>query len=349
MRKPVTHALAALLLLTLPGAQARADAIRLVMAMVYGSHLPGLGEPALDLAKRIKLLSNDTLELDLKQPGEVAQPQEILDKVSQGSIDAGFSTASFWGAKMSAASLFSGFPFGLDATGYIEWFYAGNGLKLYQQMYDQGGYKVHVIPCAFGGAETAGWFAKEILIKDDIKGLRMRIFGLGGRVMSRAGATTVLVPGGTLTEAFDKKQIDAAELYPPAADRRQDLQSHVKLIYAPGWHQPETVLELVINNDKWAALSAQQQTLIETACKASMLTTLASSAKLQREALAELATKDGVRILPLPQDALDAFRAAWVEISREEGEQDAFFKEVLDDLETFRAKSPRSNLAPAAP
>jgi TRAP-type mannitol/chloroaromatic compound transport system substrate-binding protein len=80
-----------------------------------------------------------------------------------------------------------------------------------------------------------------------------------------------------------------------------------------------------------------------------MLTTLASSAKLQREALAELATKDGVRILPLPQDSLDAFRAAWVEISREEGEQDAFFKEVLDDLETFRAKSPRSNLAPAAP
>jgi TRAP-type mannitol/chloroaromatic compound transport system substrate-binding protein len=319
------------------------------MPVVYGTHLPGLGEPALDLAKRIKLLSNDTLELDLKQPGEVAQPQEILEKVSQGTVNAGFSTASFWAAKMSAASLFAGFPFGLDATGYVEWFYAGNGLKLYQQMYDQGGYRVHVIPCAFGGAETAGWFAKEILVKSDIKGLRMRIFGLGGRVMSRAGATTVLVPGGTLTEAFDKKQIDAAELYSPAADRRQDLQSHVKLIYAPGWHQPETVLELLINNEKWAALSAQQQTLIVTACKASMLTTLASSAKLQREALAELATKDGVRIMPLPQDALDAFRAAWVEIAREEGDQDAFFKEVLDDLETFRAKTRRSSVAPAAP
>jgi len=336
----------ALLLLALPNVAARADTLRLVTSMVYGSHLPGLGEPALDLAKAIKLLSKDTLEFDLKQPGEVAQPQEILEKVSQGKIDAGFSTASFWAAKMSAASLFAGFPFGLDATGYIEWFYAGNGLKLYQQMYDHGGYKVHAIPCAFGGSETAGWFAKEILIKDDIKGLRMRIFGLGGRVMSRAGATTLLVPGGTLTEAFDKKQIDAAELYPPAADRRQDLQSHIKLIYAPGWHQPETVLELLINNDKWAALSAQQKALIETACKASMLTTLASSAKLQREALADLATKDGVRILPLPQDALDAFRAAWVEIAREEGEQDAFFKEVLDDLETFRSKRAGSSAAP---
>jgi TRAP-type mannitol/chloroaromatic compound transport system substrate-binding protein len=326
-----------------------ADPVRLVTAMVYGSHLPGLGDSALDLAKRIKLLSNDTLELDLKQPGEVAQPQEILEKVSQGTVNAGFSTASFWAAKMSAASLFAGLPVGLDATGYVEWFYAGNGLKLYQEMYDQAGYKVHVIPCAFGGAETAGWFAKEILIKEDIKGLRMRIFGLGGRVMSRAGATTVLVPGGTLAEAFDKHQIDAAELYPPAADRRQDLQSHVKLIYAPGWHQPETVLELLINKDKWTALNAEQQELIETACKANMLTTLASSAKLQREALAELAAKDGVRVAPLPQDALDAFRAAWVEIAKEEGDQDAFFKEVLEDIESFRAKSTTATAPQAAP
>jgi TRAP-type mannitol/chloroaromatic compound transport system substrate-binding protein len=348
MRKPIGHALAAILLMSQCG-PSHADPVRLVTAMVYGSHLPGLGEPALDLAKRIKLLSNDALELELKQPGEVAQPQEILDKVSQGTVNAGFSTASFWAAKMSAASLFAGFPFGLDATGYVEWFYAGNGLKLYQEMYDQAGYKVHVIPCAFGGAETGGWFAKELLVKDDIKGLRMRIFGLGGRVMSRAGATTVLVPGGTLAEAFDKHQIDAAELYPPAADRRQDLQSHVKLIYAPGWHQPETVLELLINNEKWAALNDQQQALIETACKASMLTTLASSAKLQRDALAELAYKDGVRIAPLPQDVLDAFRAAWTEIAKEEGDQDAFFKEVLDDIESFRAKSPSANAPQAAP
>jgi TRAP-type mannitol/chloroaromatic compound transport system substrate-binding protein len=348
MRKPIAHAVAAIILMSQCGAL-RAEPIRLTTAMVYGSFLPGLGEPALDLAKRIKLLSNDTLQLDLKQPGEVAQPQEILDKVSQGSIAAGFSTASFWAAKMSAASLFSGFPFGLDATGYIEWFYAGNGLTLYQEMYDQAGYKVHVIPCAFGGAETAGWFAKEILIKDDIKGLRMRIFGLGGRVMARAGATTMLVPGGSLNEAFDKHQIDAAELYPPAADRRQDLQSHVKLIYVPGWHQPETVLELLINKDKWAALSDEQQALIETACKASMLTTLASSAKLQRDALAELASKDDVRILPLPQDALDAFRAAWSEIAKEEGDRDAFFKEVLQDIESFRAKTAVPGAAPPSP
>jgi TRAP-type mannitol/chloroaromatic compound transport system substrate-binding protein len=110
MRKLIAHAAAAIVLMSHCGTL-RAEPVRLVTAMVYGSHLPGFGEPALDLAKRIKLLSNDTLELDLKQPGEVAQPQEILEKVSQGTVNAGFSTASFWAAKMSAASLFAGFPF----------------------------------------------------------------------------------------------------------------------------------------------------------------------------------------------------------------------------------------------
>ncbi len=91
-------------------------------------------------------------------------------------------------------------------------------------MYDHAGLKVHVMPCAFGGAEAGGWFAKEIKTKEDIKGLRMRIFGLGGRVMSRLGAITVLVPGGDLVAAFDKGKIDAAELYPPAVDARPGPQ-----------------------------------------------------------------------------------------------------------------------------
>ena len=326
----------------------RAEPIRLVTAMVYGSHLPGLGEPALDLAKRIKLLSNDTIELDLKQPGEVAQPQEILEKVSQGTIAAGFSTASFWAAKMSAASLFSGFPFGLDATGYVEWFYAGNGLKLYQEMYDQAGYKVHVIPCAFGGAETAGWFAKEILIKDDIKGLRMRIFGLGGRVMSRAGATPCWSRrhlGRGLRQAPDR----CGRALSPAADRRQDLQSHVKLIYAPGWHQPETVLELLINKEKWAALSDQQQALIETACQASMLTTLASSAKLQRDALAELAPKTAYASRHCRKMRWTPSARRGPRSPRKRAIRTPSSRKCSTTSNAFRAKSPSANAPQAAP
>ena len=98
-------------------------------------------------------------------------------------------------------------------------------------MYDHAGVKVHVMPCAFGGAEAGGWFAKEIKSKNDLKGLRMRIFGLGARVMSGAGATTVLIPGSKIASAFDKKEIDAAELYTPAVDIDQPFRDKVKLIY----------------------------------------------------------------------------------------------------------------------
>jgi TRAP-type mannitol/chloroaromatic compound transport system substrate-binding protein len=329
-------------LLVTPGVSA--EPLRLVMPLIYGTHLPGLGEPAARLAKLLKQLSGGTLELDLKQPGEGTQPQEILDKVSRGKVDAGFSTASFWAAKIPAAALFAGFPFGPDAKGYVEWFFGGNGRKLYQELYDQAGLHVHVIPCAFGGAETSGWFAKELHGPDDIKGLRMRIFGLGGRVMSKLGATTVLVPGGTLAASFDKHEIDAAEFLTPAVDERQGLQDHVKLIYVPGWHQPETVLELLVNQDRWSTLNDQQQALIETACQATLLATLAESPRLQTQALAELAVK-GVRIETWPDEMLKAFRTAWDAVAKEEGDRDAFFRAVLDDLESFRA--PR--LSPSEP
>jgi len=327
----------ALLLAALP-MKALGEPLRLVTPIVYGTHLPGLGEPATRLAKLIKQLSGGSLELDLKQPGDGIQPQEILDKVSSGSVDAGLATASFWAARLPAAVLFSGFPFGPDAKGYVDWFFAGNGAKLYQELYDQGHFKVHVIPCAFGGGEAGGWFAKEVHGPADLVGLRMRIFGPGAQVMARLGVVTLLVPGGRVPEWFDKHEIDAAELLTPAVDQRQGLQAKVKLIYVPGWHQPETVLELLINKDRWSALDDRQQAIIETACKALLLTTMVESPRLEADALAGLAGKDGVRIEPWPDDVLAAFRGSWDAVAKEEGDRDAFFQAVLDDLASFRAK-----------
>lgn len=326
-----------------------AEPVRLATLLAYGTHLPGLGEPAVKLARLIKERSGGTLLLDLKQPGDGAKPHEILDKVASGEVDAGFSTASFWAAKLPAAALFSGYPFGPDGKTYLAWFEQGNGRKLYQEMYDHAGLKVHVMPCAFGGAETAGWFLKEIKTTDDLKNLRMRIFGLGGRVMARLGATTLIIPGGNLLAAFEKGEIDAAELYPPAVDERQGLKEKVKLIYVPGWHQPETVLELIVNKERWEALSERERGLIEGACLATLLATLTDSAKLQALALANLA-KEGVKIEAFPESVLASLRASWGEIAKEEGDRDYFFKTVLDDIEKFVAKSqevPGSQAAPA--
>ena len=315
---------------------AHAEPVRLVTSVAYGTHLPGLGEPAARRAKLIEERSSGAHVLDLKQPGDGTKPDEILDKVSVGTVDAGFSTASFWAAKLPAASLFSGFPFGPDAAQYLAWFETGNGRKLYQEMYDSAGLKVHVIPCAFGGAEAGGWFAKEIKTATDLEGLRMRIFGLGGRVMSRAGATPVLVPGGDIAAAFAKKKIEAAELYTPAVDERLDLKNEIKLIYIPGWHQPETVLELLVNKARWDALSEQERGLIDGACSDTLQATLAESGRLQTEAVSKMKAENGIRVEQWPEEVLSTLRAAWGEIAKEEGDQDYFFRIVLEDFAKFR-------------
>jgi TRAP-type mannitol/chloroaromatic compound transport system substrate-binding protein len=290
----------------------------LVTPIVYGTHMPGLGDSATKLAKLIKDRSGGTLQLDLKQPGDGTTPDEILDKVSDGKVDAGFSTPSFWTAELPAAALFAGYPFGPDGKTYLDWFDNGDGRSLYQEMYDHAGMKVHVMPCAFGGAESGGWFAKEIKSKDDLKGLRMRIFGLGARVMAEAGATTVVLPGGKIESAFDKKEIDAAELYTPAVDIDEGLKDKAKLIYIPGWHQPETVLEFIVNKDRW-------------------------------EGLSELSAKDGVRILTWPDDVLAALKEAWAKVAKDEGDRDYFFRFVLDDIDKFRAEAEGQTPPSSAP
>jgi len=116
----------------------------------------------------------------------------------------------------------------------------------------------------------------------------------------------------------------------------------------PGWHQPETVLELLINKDRWSALDDRQQAVIETACKATLLTTMVESPRLEADALAGLAGKDGVRIEPWPDDVLAAFRGSWDAVAKEEGDRDAFFQAVFDDLASFRAKGASSSQPRAA-
>jgi TRAP-type mannitol/chloroaromatic compound transport system substrate-binding protein len=158
--------------------------------------------------------------------------------------------------------------------------------------------------------------------------------------MAEAGAATVLLPGGKLASAFDKKEIDAAELYTPAADRDQGLKKKVKLIYIPGWHQPETVLELLVNKDRWNLLTSEQRGVLDAACKAMLQQTLGESAQLEAQALSEMSAKDSVRIATFPDGVLAALKEAWSKVAKDEGDQDYFFRAVLDDIDKFRRRAP---------
>ncbi|KZL13114.1 TRAP transporter substrate-binding protein [Pseudovibrio sp. Ad26] len=313
-----------------------ADKLLLKTPIAFSTSLPGLGSPIPRVADQLKLMSGGTIKMKVYEPGKLVPPFEILDAVSSGKINSGYTTAGYWAGKIPAAPLFSAVPFGPEAGEYAAWLYYGNGLSLYQEMYDQAGYNVKVLPCAIIAPETSGWFAKEINSPEDLKGLKMRFFGLGGKVMQKLGVATSLLPGGEIFPALEKGAIDATEFSMPAIDARLGFHKLVKYNYFPGWHQQATVFELLINKDVWNKASDTHKAIIENACKASVTDSFAEGEAIQHEALLDNVNNNGVQIKQWSPEMLDVFRSTWNDVAQEEAANDAFFAKVLTDLNQFR-------------
>ncbi|MDA5095122.1 TRAP transporter substrate-binding protein [Aliiroseovarius sp. KMU-50] len=335
MKKTLTSMAIAATVLTAPVA-AFADKLLLKTPIAFSTSLPGLGSPIPRVAEQLDLMSGGTLKMKVYEPGKLVPPFEILDAVSSGKINSGYTTAGYWAGKIPAAPLFSAVPFGPEAGEYMAWLYYGNGMSLYQEMYDQAGFNVKVLPCAVIAPETSGWFAKEINSPGDLDGLKMRFFGLGGKVMQRLGVATSLLPGGEIFPALEKGAIDATEFSMPAIDARLGFHKLVKYNYFPGWHQQATVFELLVNKDVWNDASDQHKAIIENACKASMTDSFAEGEAIQHAALIDNVENNGVSIKKWNDDMLATFRENWDAVAKEEAANDAFFAKVLGDLTEFR-------------
>lgn len=312
-----------------------ADKLLLKTPIAFGSHLPALGTPIVWVADQLKLVSDGKMKMKIYEPGKLVSPKEILDAVSTGKVNSGYSTAGYWQGKMPAAALFSAVPFGPEAGEYMAWLYYGNGMNLYQEMYDNAGYNVKVLPCAIISPETSGWFSKPIEKPEDLKGLNMRFFGLGADVMEKLGVGTVQLPGGEIFGALEKGAIDASEFSQPAIDQRLGFHKIVKYNYFPGWHQQATVFELLINKDTWGKMSKGQKALVETTCKASMTNAIAEGEAMQFPVM-EKAKENGVEIRYWNDTMLTTFKNTWDEVVAEKTAADPFFKKVWDDMSTFR-------------
>ncbi|MBV1787044.1 TRAP transporter substrate-binding protein [Marinobacterium sp. D7] len=321
--------------LSLSTPAAAGDKLLLKTPVAFGTHLPALGSPIKWVSEQLPLMSDGDIKMKIYEPGKLVSPQEILDAVSSGKVNSGYSTAGYWQGKLPAAALFSAVPFGPEAGEYMAWMYYGNGLNLYQEMYDNGGYNVKVIPCAIISPETSGWFSKPIEKPEDLQGLNMRFFGLGASVMEKLGVGTVQLPGGEIFGALEKGAIDATEFSQPAIDQRLGLHKIVKYNYFPGWHQQATVFELLVNKDTWKEMSESKQAIVENTCKASMTNAIAEGEAMQFPVM-EKAKQDGVEIRYWNQTMLDTFKTKWDEVVTEKSAADPFFKKVWDDMSTFR-------------
>ena len=305
------------------------------MTSAFGKATPILGTAAVKFVEKVNSIS-DSVEFEHFDPNELVPPFEALDAVSNGSVDAAYTTAGYWQGKIAAAAFFSAVPFGPEPGEMVGWLLYDDGMTLYQRMYDENDYNVKVLVCGMYAPETSGWFKNEINSLEDLKGLNMRFFGLGGSVMEKLGVSTSLLPGGEIFPALERGAIDATEYSMPRVDASLGFYNIAKFNYFPGWHQPATMFELLINRDRWEALDERSQNQIEIACLANVTDNFAEGEATNFPAIVENVEKHGVTIKQWTPEQLDVFEAAWLEVVDELVASDSFVAEVWGDLSEFR-------------
>ena len=308
---------------------------KLELTSAFGQHLPILGTAAVDFVEKINGIS-DQVEFEHFDPGKLVPALEALDAVSVGSVDAAYATTGYWQGKINAASLFAAVPFGPEASEFLGWVLYDDGAKYWQQMYDDNGYDVKTFPCGVIAPETSGWFKKEINTVEDLKGLNMRFFGLGAKAMEKLGVSTSLLGASDIFPALERGAIDATEFSMPLIDARLGFHKIAKYNYFPGWHQPATLFELLVNRDVGDDLDEKAQKQIEVACLANITTNLAEGEALNYAAMIENETNNGVIIKQWSPEMLSAFEGAWDEVAAELAADDEFFQEVWADFQEYR-------------
>ncbi len=317
---------------------AYAGKVILKVPVWFPTSLPALGTSPKWIADHINLIESSDMRIKIYEPGKLVPPKEMLEAVSKRQVGAGYTTPGYNQGKLGKkGAIFSAVPFGPDAPEFLAWVYYGNGRKLWQQTYDDAGFNVQSIPCGIIAPETSGWFSKEINSPADLKGLRMRFFGLGALVMEKLGVSTSQLPGGEIVPALQKGSIDATEFSMPAIDKRLGINKILKYNYFPGWHQPATLFDLIVNKEIWNdVMDEGQRTIIELACKAVMTDALAMGEAMQFDTMKENEAAGTVNKY-WSDEMLATFSSKWDEVVAEAIAEDPGFKAVWDDLQEFRA------------
>lgn len=272
------------------------------MVTSWPEKLRGLGTGVQRLADRIFAVSGGRMKITVYPAGQLVSALEVFDNVSRGVVQMGHDPSYYHRGKVPAAQYFTAIPFGQNANEINAWVYHGGGLELWRELYEPFG--LVPIPAGNTGVQMAGWFNREIRTADDLKGLKMRIPGLGGEVMQRAGVVQVTVPALEIFTALQTGVVDAAEWVGPYNDVALGLHRAARYYYYPGWHEPGPMLQCTINREAWDSLPADLQEVISTCCQAINMDMQAEYNYGNALALQQLKEDPDVEIRPLPSDVL---------------------------------------------
>lgn len=312
-----------------------AKKVRWKLHMAYGTNVAVIGPPGPRIAEAVKRMSGGDFDIKVFEPGALAGGYAYYDPVSQGGFEAAFGTAGANQGKNSALAFASAFPFGPGVGEFLAWYKYGGGNELVSEIYARDNIKF--LLCGFIAPETSGWFREPIESLDQLKGLKMRFFGMGAKVMQKFGVSTQQLAGGDIYPALELGTIDATEFSMPSIDRSYGFYQIAKYNYFPGWHQQSTSNELLINMDKWNELPDEYQAMLETACDANIAQEVADGEASQFQAMLDNEA-DGVKNMTWPPEILDQFRAAWEEVVEEETASNPDAKKIWASLQDFNEK-----------
>lgn len=312
------------------------ETVRWGVPMAFGSNLLALGDTMPWVSEQLKKISGGSVNLQIFEPGKLVPALGIFEAVSTGKVEAGYSWMGYETGKVAASQLFGAVPFGMESPQFAAWIYFGGGDALLKETFKP--HNVYPIFCGTISPEAAGWFRKEIKSPDDLKGLKFRAAGLGGKIYQKVGATVTMLPAGELFQALEKGVLDGTEFSLPTVDNQLGFGKVAKNYYLPGWHQPSTNQFLYVNMAAWEKLKPQTQAQIETTCTAGVTMALAKAEALQGEMLAKFKT-EGVTLRQFNKQMLDAFSTAAKEVMTEESAKDPMFKKVADSMAAFQEKN----------
>ncbi|MDP4680026.1 MAG: TRAP transporter substrate-binding protein [Cyclobacteriaceae bacterium] len=304
------------------------------MVTTWSPNFPVLGEGCKLVSKWINEMSGGRMEIDVYGGGELVPALEVFDAVSSGAVEMGSGSAYYWAGKIPAAQFFSSVPFGMNAQQMNAWVISGGGNDLWDEVYEPFG--LIGMPGGNTGVQAGGWFNKEINSIEDLQGLKMRIPGLGAKILQKAGGTPMLVAGGELFTNLERGVLDATEWIGPYHDYKMGFHKVAQYYYYPGRHEPGTILEIMFNKEKFEKLPKDLQAIVKTACYRLNHWMLSEFEAKNSIYLSKLVEEEKVDIRQFPEEVMRKLKSLSDEVIAELIESDPLSKRVYEHFDGFR-------------
>lgn len=289
---------------------------------------------------RLKAMSGGKFTITPYAAGEIVPGLEVLDTVQNGTVECGHTASYYYIGKNPVLAFATSVPFGLTAEQQNAWLYHGGGLEAIQKVY--GDFNIINFPAGNTGTQMGGWFKKEIKSLADLKGLKMRIPGLGGEVMSKLGVNVQVLPGGEIFLALDRGAIDAAEWVGPYDDEKLGLNKAAQYYYYPGWWEPGPTLDVLVNKSAWEKLPLEYQNMFMAAAKEANINMLAQYNFLNQKSLGTL-IQGGTKLVAYPQDVMIEAQKVAFDLYESNAAKDANFKAIYEPWKAFKEGITRWN------